>query len=261
MVEPNGETEQEYLEAFRDEPKKEEEPKFAQPQVDDQFWFDTSKELVQKSLSSVDAAADKLQSLIGWLWGIYTAGAAIGLSLAKLTYSVGILILIASPSVALIVAYLMISTVYSPKKVEIKYKVPYDIKKKYSDIVQSKYYRYLWSFGMTAIAAVLVAVALITASVVKQPQPTEPAFQANLLNKELTVSGSIAASTNYVIKLGLPPDATELPGITSGDGKFSFSTTLKSAPDSIVVAISWADSNEVIHSIQQTIKQINSVNP
>ncbi len=48
------------------------EPRDIRPQVDDQFWFDTSKEMVQKSITSINTATDKLQTLVAWLWTIWS---------------------------------------------------------------------------------------------------------------------------------------------------------------------------------------------
>ena len=76
------------------------------PQADDQMWFDISKELVQKSVSSIEDSAAKLGTFVSWLFTIYAAGATIGVALAKGSYPAWVTGLIASPSVVLILAYL-----------------------------------------------------------------------------------------------------------------------------------------------------------
>jgi hypothetical protein len=42
------------------------------PAVDDAFWFEKSKEIVDNALSRRDKAAETLCSLIAWLSSLYT---------------------------------------------------------------------------------------------------------------------------------------------------------------------------------------------
>ena len=75
------------------------------PKVDDQFWFDLSEKLVVAAADRRDQAALKIQNLVVWLWGIYTASASIGFALSAKDLSFWPTFTIASASAALVGVY------------------------------------------------------------------------------------------------------------------------------------------------------------
>ena len=99
------------------------------PEIDDRFWFGLSKEMLQNSVSSRNDAAAKVQSMISWFWGIYTASAAVGIALSKTTYSYFIIFLMAAPSLVLIAAYWVAVWVQMPVRAEFDPRTPNSIQR------------------------------------------------------------------------------------------------------------------------------------
>lgn len=135
------------------------------PKVDDQYWFDLSQKLVDGGQTSRDAAALKLQNLALWLWGIYTASAAIGFTLAAKPISLQMQLLIASASAALIAIYWMSVWIQMPVALEFDPRAPAQIRKAYDEGVYIKSRRLHLALACSLPAAALVALALVTASI------------------------------------------------------------------------------------------------
>src|ERR1044071_644190 len=118
------------------------DPQTISPAIDDAYWFAYSKEIIEKSVGTLNDQAAKLQNLIGWLWGIYTASAAVGLTLAKASYPVLPTVLIASPSLILVFAYW--SAVDAQRGVDVEFdpRSPTEIKQAYLYTVGQKKKRF-----------------------------------------------------------------------------------------------------------------------
>lgn len=50
----------------------------AKPAINNEFWFQQSKTMVQNAINLRDTASDKLQEGVKWLWTAYTAVALVG---------------------------------------------------------------------------------------------------------------------------------------------------------------------------------------
>lgn len=77
----------------------------ANVRIDDQFWFDHSKDMIKQTKTGQNDAAAKLQNMIAWLWGIYSAALAVGLTTFWHDISRLIVCLMLAPSIVLISAY------------------------------------------------------------------------------------------------------------------------------------------------------------
>ena len=108
------------------------------PKVNDQYWFDWSKAVLSTSIRQRDKAAAKLQNLAVWLWGIYTASAAVGFSLSGKDLSIASTLLIALGSAGIISVYCASAWVQSPKFTEFDPRAPDEIRSAYSQILVSK---------------------------------------------------------------------------------------------------------------------------
>ena len=234
-----------------------EKPKPPTPQINDQFWFDLSKEWVQQSASNLDGATAKIQTMVGWLWGVYTAGATVGIALSKLSYPWWVNILIALPSVVLIAAYCLAVKAQMPIKGALAANTPLKIKMTYKEIVTSKYNRLRCSLGLSVAAAVLVAAALISASF--SHQAITPNFQAYLHTQDgrdtIALSGHFLADTYILVKIASPEEADgvlkELPYVTSSTGELQTNIALDSSAEEYNVTIEWKEDG-MVHSLQRT---------
>jgi hypothetical protein len=144
--------------------------------IDESFWYGLSKEWVKTAIPNLDADAAQLQTILGWLWGVYTASATIGIALSKLSYPLYVNVLIGLPSVVIIIGYWLAGWAQMPlgslMKDEPASKDEYTFDPKswqeiysvFKKTVNAKRRRLFWVLSTSGLAAVLVAVALITAS-------------------------------------------------------------------------------------------------
>ena len=77
----------------------------AKPTLNDQYWFDLSKTMVDSGHDRRDQYAEKLQKLVLWMWGIYTAATGVGFALADKRLSILTTCIVAAASGLLIVVY------------------------------------------------------------------------------------------------------------------------------------------------------------
>jgi hypothetical protein len=150
------------------------DPGTISPAIDDAYWFAYSKEIVERALASRNEQAAKFQNLIAWLWAIYTAGAAVGLNLGKANYSIWITVLIALPSLILIVAYWFAVQAQAPVDTEFDPRSPTEIKDAYVQAVIQKKKQLRWAQGWSIAGGVFVAIALGVASFERQSMNSTP---------------------------------------------------------------------------------------
>jgi hypothetical protein len=231
------------------------------PEVDDQYWFDLSKEMVQGAASNRNEAAAKLQTMVVWLWGIYTASAAIGLALSKTSYPLIITILIASPSVFLIAAYWLAAWVQMPVGVQFDPRIPEDIKGAYTKGLKSKRQRLAVALAVSLFAAILVSASLIGASLSKQAAAAD--FQAYHHTQEgpdtIAVSGHLPPDTKIVLRIttSSTPDSPgmskELLYVTSPTGELQTSIALDFAADKYDVTLEWKEEDGLARSLKRAV--------
>jgi hypothetical protein len=190
-----------------------------------------------------------LQKLVVWLWGIYTAGAAVGFALSGKELEFWPTFVIAIPSGLLILVYWGTVWVQMPKLVAFDPRSPTEIEQAYSDILLTKNRRLGLTLLLSVVTAVMVSVGLVVASVDESADSDAPSLQAALRR----VNGeSIASVTAHV---GKAPRADlrfePLPGsdgvrdsilmtvIPTEDGLIQTSTRLNAAADAVRVRLSW----------------------
>jgi hypothetical protein len=140
----------------------------AQPKLDDQFWFDYSKDVVEKSGTRRTEAAAKLATLLVWLWGIYTAAAAVGTALVKENYPTWALLFVIAPVLILPLAYWAATYAQMPSVLGFDPRSPDEISEAFSQNVTEKNARLHWALWLTLLSAVFVATAIVTASLGKR---------------------------------------------------------------------------------------------
>jgi hypothetical protein len=150
------------------------------PKVDDQFWFDYSAKAINSAVERRDQAASKIQTLVTWLWGIYTASAAVGFALSGKGLSVWPTLIIASASAALIGVYWATVWVITPVLGQFDPRSPDDIRADFNMLVRRKDRRLKVTLAAGLAAAALVSVALIVASVAEKEPPIAPTFTSSV---------------------------------------------------------------------------------
>ena len=137
------------------------------PKINDSYWFNYSENLLNGAEQKRDAAAAAIQKLVVWLWGIYTASAAVGFTLSGKELSFWPTFIVAAASGALIIVYWGTVWVQVPITVEFDARSPTEIREVYKKIISGKSLRLGVTLFLSVIAAVMVSVALVTASVSK----------------------------------------------------------------------------------------------
>ncbi len=167
------------------------------PKIDDAYWFDYSQKLVDGAVTTRDKMAENFQKLVIWLWGIYTATAAVGFALSEKALSFWPTILIASASASLIAVYWATIWIQIPVNVEFDPRSPTEINKTHKDIVAVKDKRIKITLVLSILAAIMVSLSIIFASVSKKHKTIEPGFEASIHS---TDEGRMLALTGVVGK-------------------------------------------------------------
>ncbi len=241
-------------------------PQVTKPKVDAQYWFDLSKEMVQNSTLIRNEAAAKLQTMIAWFWGIYTASATVGIGLSKTTYPIWVIWLIAVPIPFLLIAYWLTIWTQMPVQLTFDPKIPSDIEDAYLEGVKSKGIKLNAALTLSLIATIFVAVALLAASTSKQTIP--PNFQAHLQKMDrgdiIVVAGHFPSETNIVLRAKpVPPMKVKktskefiYPTTQSGELQYNFKFDLFA--DKYELAAEWVEKDGLTRSLTRSILRESS---
>lgn len=137
------------------------------PKIDDAYWFTYSEEILAGAQQKRESAAAAIQKLVVWLWGIYTASAAVGFTLSGKELSFWPSVIIAAASGSLILVYWGTVWVQAPIPIEFDPRSPTEIESAYNKSVVIKSRRLSITLFASVIAAIMVSYALIVASVSK----------------------------------------------------------------------------------------------
>lgn len=153
------------------------------PLVDDAYWFEYSKKMVDQGGQKSEEIVKKFQTLVAWLWPIYTAGAAVGFPLADKNLSPAVTLLIVSASAAMILVYWLTVWIQVPLLVKFDARSPTQIREAASRISKTRNRRALITAGVSLVAAMLVALSLALASLSPSSSGQAPNLEA-LLGKD-----------------------------------------------------------------------------
>jgi hypothetical protein len=162
------------------------DPELVHP-IDDAYWFAYSRELVAKAITSRNEQAARLQNMVVWLWGIYTASAAVGLTLGKANFGLIKTVVIALPSLLLIVAYGFAVRAQTPIDVQFESQSATKIIDAYRESVNRKKALLGMAHLLSFIAGIFVGITLLVTSLTKQAP--SPEFAAQTKGPLVTVWG------------------------------------------------------------------------
>lgn len=228
------------------------------PKIDDQYWFEFSKTLLDSAVSRREKAADTLQKLVVWLWGIYTASATVGFSLSGKELDAMATALVAAASVALILVYWGTVWIQIPELVSFDPRSPTEIKEAFNGIVRNRNRKLVATLIGSIIAAILVSIALMVASGSTPPtssrSATIPAIQTLISQDGSDRIISVTAKTGKApfVDVRITPDTkdTKVPSspihmrlIPTDDGLIQTSTRINSNITSAKIQLAWTDLN------------------
>jgi hypothetical protein len=238
-------------------------PATVKPKIDDQYWFNLSEKLTENAVSKRDEAAGKLQNLAVWLWGIYTASAAVGFALSGKALSLSSTLLIAGASASLIAVYWSTIWVQMPDLVNFDPRSPTDIQAAYATLVTAKHRRLNFTLGFSVLAAVLVSVALLVASVPDKviALPNFEAVISTLSGKRtLSVTATIPDTDQVTVRVesvpNKPPSSFEYNGIfkIADKGLLQISIPLETEASAFKVITQWTTSSRTQFQISKLVE-------
>lgn len=225
------------------------------PVIDDSYWFVWSGKVVDGALSARNDAAAKLQTLVVWLWGIYTASAAVGFALAKYSYPFWTALLVATPSWMLILAYCLAAWVQIPVLAGFDPRAPGDIEAVYNKDVRNKQLRLRMAVGASMIAATFVGIALMVAALGRGPAPGALKVRYVPGSPGMAIAScELPANTAAVLRLTtLQKGARSLPiefgCLVPHSGICQWATHLTSPGDAVEANLRWRDADMVEHGL------------
>ncbi len=230
--------------------------------IDDKYWFSLGKKMIDNSVANLETSSSRLQAVITWLWGIYTAGAAVGIALANLSLPWYMTALVFLPSATLIVAYLLSAWAQTSVPGIFNNQEAIEIKANYEEISRIKYTRFKLTLLFVVISVLLVILALALTSFSRQP--VTPDFNAAVHTQDnqdvIALTGNFPADTNIIVSItpysaaDVPGAVKELPYVTSSSGEIQTSISLDTQASKYDVVVSWQEDDGLSRSLQRSIQ-------
>jgi hypothetical protein len=140
----------------------------AQPKVDDQFWFDQSRDAIEQASKRLTEAASRIGTTLIWLWSAYTAAVSVGSAFgAKYDIPLAAEVILVIPIPLLLLGYVFANWAQVNPLVEFDPRVPQEIIDAFSESMRIRWKRLNIAVWLAIFAAVLVATAIATASIAK----------------------------------------------------------------------------------------------
>lgn len=230
------------------------------PKLNDSYWFDYSEKLVTNASEKRDQAAEKLQKMVLWLWGIYTTYAAVGFALSEKSLDIASVTIIVAASAALIAVYW--STVWVQMPITFTYdpRCPEDIQDTHSKIINEKSKRLNITLSLSVIAAGLVSVALFVASTGNNTIP-DNTFLAEVSNNNgktyLALTAYVTHSDKVIVKVDSTDSDFSNPELfvikPTADGMIQTSLEIKQTKKDLMVQLEWEDDKKAKTTISKTV--------
>lgn len=214
------------------------------PLIDDRYWFARSKELVDRGSSAYSDAAAKLQTTLVWLWGLYTAGAAVGLALAKAKFSVSTTAWTALPSVLMPIAYWTTTWVQMPAHADFDARAPAAIREAVNASVSEKRFRLRWAQLASFLATASVAASLFAAAFSKPVTD----YRLHVLRcagdlVSVVGSGPNSIEIGILVPSSVPSNARTAVVKSDADGVFAAAVRLPDSNKGHTATASWTSAD------------------
>lgn len=136
------------------------------PKVDDQFWFDESRNALAQAAARQNEASAKVATALVWLWGVYTAAITVGTTLPAKTLELplAVMIMLVVPIPLLLGGYVCATWAQVPPLVEFDPRSPTEIQQGFSLSMVVRRRRLAAALTMTALSALMVSLAISVAS-------------------------------------------------------------------------------------------------
>lgn len=174
--------------------------------LNDEYWLAYAKKSTENSLTARNEGAAKLEKMVLWFWGLYTASFTIGVSINAIDAPVGVLAFLALPIVTLIATYWLCIWTQMPVTSQFDPRIPHEIMSGYNTAVREKTIRFNLSLIGTVISSLSLAGALFALAFVDKKESISVKASFNTKKDRIIISGT------------LPKNATVITTVDTGGG-------------------------------------------
>jgi hypothetical protein len=199
------------------------------------------------------------------LWGIYTTYAALGTALAGKALPTWAILVIASPSAALIAVYWGAVWVQAPVPVEFDPRSPDMIRGAFGRILDERQRRLSLTIIGSIAAAFLVASAVVLMSTVKEQKPAVPSLAAAIVSssagREVAVTAMVDTKAEAKLRLELIAPRqdkvveTEKVVLPTESGLVQTSVGIDPSTEALLVSLEWKGRDGLTWTLTREARQ------
>lgn len=228
--------------------------------VDDEYWLQYAKKSIEKSITSRNEAAAKLESMTLWFWGLYTATFTVGITVNAIDAPFWVLLLLASPVVCLIITYWFCVLAQFPVTAEFDPTIPYEIKEGYNQGLLVKKSRFNRALFCTFISAFLIGTSLFSLSFVNKKNNISITSSYDKEQKAIIISGLLPKNISALTTIDTLSGENKKTTIYTNrytiqeNGIINLNIPIKSLPKNTIVSITWTE-NAKQNGVAQRIEK------
>ncbi|MFA6151856.1 MAG: hypothetical protein WC716_11090 [Chitinophagaceae bacterium] len=215
--------------------------------INDEYWLNYGKQGVINSVTARNEGALKLQNMVLWFWGLYTASFTIGVSINAIDAPAWVLGFLGLPIITLIITYWLCVWTQLPIVSTFDPRIPYEIKSGYNRTVKEKNKRFNLALAGTLISSTILAFALFSLSFVEKKNSTSISPFLNESKDVLSVSGTLPKNTMVTTTLDTLNGSKHKVQFyynvfkVQDNGVFNLNVPLKTSSKSIIISVTWKE--------------------
>lgn len=153
----------------------------------DDFWLAQGRKLITDSIGAQDKAGDALRQGIAWFWSAYTASALISTAIGDRSPTLGITLLLATPSLLLIAAYMLALSIRRPTNTDVFLDSPTSVKDAH-ELAMRRKSRLIDATMLVVVFAVLSIIAAMVATLRLGTEDRGPEQPSSATHSPIAVS-------------------------------------------------------------------------
>jgi len=229
--------------------------------INDEYWLNYGKQGVINSVTARNEGASKLEKMVLWFWGLYTASFTIGVSINLIEAPTWVLGFLGLPIITLIITYWLCIWTQLPIVSTFDPRIPFEIKLGYNRTVKEKNFRFNMALGGTLISSIVLAFALFSLSFVDKKATCSVTSFISDSKELLVISGNFPKTTLITTTLDSLNENKHKVQFYSNiykvqeNGVFNLNVPLKSIPKTIIISTTWKE-NSIDKGFVQTLTKL-----
>jgi hypothetical protein len=223
----------------------EEKPKF-RSHLNEGYWFDVGKRLVDGAETNLNTSAEKFEKLILWFWGIYTTIVGLGAGgftvFAGKSISIGTLMGLVLPSVILLIAYWLTTAASTSAMVEFEHRSPDSIREAFMDGLKTKGRFYTLARLFAFLACLAIPLTIFLANRTQSGDFEVLNTEANGDSVILMISGFVPKKSQFELTIHLKENTILQKGDTD-TGHFAIEVPVPITSKSATIRLWWNESD------------------